>query len=43
MDAAAEFDRMAEIGRELGFGVDEIEAIRSQVDPHQSESPAAEG
>jgi tellurite resistance protein len=32
-----------EIGRELGFGVDEIEAIRSQVDPHQSESPAAEG
>jgi tellurite resistance protein len=27
-----------EIGRELGFGADEIDAIRDQVDPHPAES-----
>jgi tellurite resistance protein len=30
-----------EIGRELGFSVDEIDAIRTQVDPHLDESPEA--
>ena len=31
-----------EVGRELGFSVEEIEAVRQQVDPHVSEPPEAQ-
>mgnify|MGYP001817121062 CR=1 FL=1 len=30
---------LSEIGRELGFSVDEIDAIRKQVDPHLADPP----
>ena len=39
--SSGEEAELYEIGRELGFVVDEIEAIRNQVDPHLAEPPEA--
>ncbi len=38
-----ELAELHEVGRELGFSVEEVEAVRQQVDPHATEPPEPRG